>query len=263
MKPSELQKEIRLRAARIITNASSSHIGGVFSSADILAILYGEILTRTDDGFTDSFILSKGHCCAGVYSALNCLGFLSDELLDTYAQDGSPLMAHISHHVPHVEFSTGSLGHGLPFGIGKALASKAKGNGKHVYVLLSDGELDEGSNWEAIHFAGHHNINNITAIVDYNKLQSLTTTHETLDLEPLSDKFKAFRWNCIRCDGHNIQDLRNSFAAPHNNCPSVIVCDTVKGYPVDFMLNQVVWHYRPPSAEQLDVITQQLNRVYQ
>jgi transketolase len=263
MKPAELQKEIRLRAARIIATAGSSHIGGVFSSADILAILYGEILARTDAGFIDSFILSKGHCCAGVYSALNALGYLSNELLGTYAQDGSPLMAHISHHVPHVEFSTGSLGHGLPFGIGKALASRANGNGKHIYVLLSDGELDEGSNWEAIHFAGHHKIDNITAIIDYNKLQSLTTTYETLDLEPLCDKFKAFRWKCLRCDGHNIEDLRASFAAPHNKYPKVILCDTIKGHPIDFMLNQVVWHYRPPSAEQLDLITQQLNRVYQ
>jgi transketolase len=263
MKTEELQKEIRLRAAQAITKAKSFHIGGVFSSADILAILYGEILARNDSGFIDSFILSKGHCCAGVYSALNSLGYLSDELFDTYAQDGSPLMAHISHHVPHVEFSTGSLGHGLPFGIGKALAAKAKGNKKHVYVLLSDGELDEGSNWEAFHFAGHHKIDNLTAIIDYNKLQSLTTTYETLDLEPLSDKFKAFRWSCIRCDGHNIEELRTSFSAPHNNSPKVILCDTIKGNPIDFMLNKVVWHYSPPSAEQLADITNQLNKVYQ
>jgi transketolase len=263
MKSTELQKEIRLRAARIIAKAGSSHIGGVFSSSDILAILYGEILARSGACFVDSFILSKGHCCAGVYSALNALGYLSDEILDTYAQDGSSLMAHISHHVPHVEFSTGSLGHGLSFGIGKALASKAKGNGKHIYVLLSDGELDEGSNWEAFHFAGHHKIDNITAIIDYNKLQSLTTTHATLELEPLIDKFKAFRWNCLRCDGHNIEELRTSFKATHNNCPKVILCDTNKGHPIDFMLNQVAWHYKPPSTEQLEVITQQLNRVYQ
>jgi transketolase len=263
MKTAELQKEIRRRAAKIITNAGSSHIGGVFSSADILAILYGEILARTDAGFIDSFILSKGHCCAGVYSALNASGYLSDELLDTYAQDGSPLMAHISHHVPHVEFSTGSLGHGLPFGIGKALAYKAKGNKRHVYVLLSDGELDEGSNWEAFHFAGHHKIDNLTAIVDYNKLQSLTTTRETLDLEPLSDKFKAFKWTCLRCNGHNIEDLRSSFTAPHDNRPKVILSDTIKGHPIDFMLNQVTWHYKPPSAEQLSEIIHQLNAVYQ
>lgn len=263
MKPAELQKEIRLRAARIITKAGSSHIGGVFSSADIIAILYGEILAKSDVGFVDSFILSKGHCCAGVYSALNALGYISDELLDTYAQDGSPLMAHISHHVQHVEFSTGSLGHGLPFGIGKALASKAKGNKKHVYILLSDGELDEGSNWEAIHFAGHHRLDNITAIIDYNKLQSLTTTHDTLELEPLVDKFKAFRWNCLRCDGHNIDDLRTSFQAPHDERPKVILCDTAKGHPIDFMLNRVIWHYKPPSPEQLALITHQLIKVYQ
>jgi transketolase len=263
MTPEVLQKEIRVRAARIISSAGSSHIGGVFSSADILAILYGEILARSNDKFIDSFILSKGHCCAGVYSALNILGLLSDELLDTYAQDGSPLMAHISHYVPHVEFSTGSLGHGLPFGIGKALAARVQNNAKHIYVLLSDGELNEGSNWEAFQFAGHHMLSNITAIIDYNKLQSLATTYETIDLEPISEKFESFRWNCIRCNGHNIEDLRSSFLTPHNNKPKVIVCDTYKGYPIDFMLNKVAWHYRAPSPKQLLLINQQLDRKYQ
>lgn len=262
MKPETLQKEIRIRAARIIASAGSSHIGGVFSCADILAILYSEILSQSDSGFSDSFILSKGHCCAGVYSALNALGLLSDELFSTYGQDESPLMAHISHHVPHVEFSTGSLGHGLSFGIGKALASRVKESGKHIYVLLSDGELDEGSNWEAIHFAGHHKLTNITAIIDYNKLQSLASTFQTLDLEPLSAKFESFNWNCIRCDGHSILAIRNSFMAPHNNQPKVVICDTIKGYPIDFMLNQVLWHYKPPSPEELGSIMQQLNRVY-
>ena len=173
MEISILQKEIRFLSAKIINAAKSSHIGGVFSSADILAILFGKVIRRENGNFQDSFILSKGHCCAGVYSALNLIGCISDELLKTYGKNESSLMAHISHKAPYVEFSTGSLGHGLPFGVGKALISKINNVNKEIFVLLSDGEMDEGSNWEAIHFAGHHKLNNITAIIDYNKLQSL------------------------------------------------------------------------------------------
>lgn len=258
----ELQREIRIRAAKAITVAGSSHIGGVFSCADILAIMYGEILSRNENGFIDSFILSKGHCCAGVYAALNALGLITDQVFGTYAQDGSPLMAHISHKVDHVEFSTGSLGHGLPFAVGKALAARSFGVEKHVYALLSDGELDEGSNWEAFHFAGHHRLSNLTVLIDYNKLQSLTTTYKTLDLEPLMDKFNAFRWLSVRCNGNRIEDLRKALELPNHSSPKVIICDTIKGYPVDFMCNEVVWHYRPPSKEQLLSIIDQVLACY-
>ena len=262
MDSKQLQLEIRTRASRIIHNAQSSHIGGVFSSADILAILYGEILERDDSGFVDTFILSKGHCCAGVYSALNCLGYLDDNQLNTYASNGSPLMAHISHKVDHVEFSTGSLGHGLPFAVGKAIYCKRKRLNKRTYCLLSDGELDEGSNWEAFMFAGFHQLHNLTAIVDYNKLQSLTSTYKTLDLEPLEDKLKAFNWHVIRCDGHSLKEMRNAFAADSAQKPKLILCDTNKGHPISFMLNKVEWHYKPPSASQLDELISELYNIY-
>ena len=263
MDPKTLQLEIRLRAARIIHQANSSHIGGVFSSADILAILYGEILNKDASGFSDTFILSKGHCCAGVYSALNCQGYLDDEQLNTYALDGSPLMAHISHKVQHVEFSTGSLGHGLPFAVGKAIQRKRMAIDRKVYCLMSDGELDEGSNWEAFMFAGHHKLDNLTAIVDYNKMQSLTTTYDTLDLEPLEDKLKAFKFDVIRCNGHSIGELRLAFAKSSNSKPKVILCDTIKGYPISFMRNKVEWHYKAPSASQLQILNHELLEFYQ
>ena len=258
----KLQKEIRQKSADIIFSAKSSHIGGVFSSADIIAILFGEILKRNNSEFFDSFILSKGHCCAGIYSALNSIGFLENDLLMKYGQDFSSLMVHISHKVKHIEFSTGSLGHGLPFSIGKALASKKSKINKKIYTLLSDGELDEGSNWEAFLFGGHHKLDNLTAIIDYNKLQSLTTTYKTLDLEPIEDKFRSFNWQCIRCDGHDIDELRNAFNAEFKGKPKVIVCDTKKGFPIDFMLNRVLWHYRPPNKNELCKIKSQLNSFY-
>ena len=171
-------------------------------------------------------------------------------------------MVHISHKVKHVEFSTGSLGHGLPFSIGKALAAKKSNIKKKVYTLLSDGELDEGSNWESFLFAGHHKLNNLTAIIDYNKLQSLTTTYETLDLEPLELKFRSFNWQCIRCNGHDINELRNAFNSEFFDQPKVIICDTKKGYPIDFMMDKVLWHYRPPNKDELKNIQIQLNNFY-
>jgi transketolase len=258
-----LQLEIRLRAARIIHRAKSSHIGGVFSSADILASLFGEILAKDVSGYSDSFILSKGHCCAGVYSALNCQGYLDDEQLNTYALDGSPLMAHISHKVNHVEFSTGSLGHGLPFAVGKAILCKRMAIDRKIFCLLSDGELDEGSNWEAFMLAGHHKLDNLTAIVDYNKLQSLATTYITLDLEPLEDKLNAFNWHVIRCSGHSLAELRSAFSADSSPKPKFILCDTVKGHPISFMANKVEWHYKPPTLSQLEALNVELHSVYQ
>jgi transketolase len=261
--PHQLSLLIRQTAAEMITSAQSSHIGGVFSSADILAVLYGRILRRDSERFYDSFILSKGHCCAGVYAALQLTGYLEKDVIETYAMDGSDLMAHISHKVPHVEFSTGSLGHGLPFGAGKALASSKRSSDKQIYVLMSDGELGEGSNWEAIHFAGFHRLKNLTAIIDYNKLQSLSTTYETLDLEPLTDKFAAFGWQAIRLNGHSITELIEGFQAPCKNSPKVLICDTVKGYPISFMENRVEWHYKAPSVGQLAAITEELRKFFQ
>jgi transketolase len=258
----ELQWLIRDTAAEMITAAKSSHIGGVYSCADILAVLYGEILRRNPEEILDVFILSKGHCCAGVYAALRLTGYLTQEDIESYAKNGSSLMAHISHKVPNVEFSTGSLGHGLSFGVGKAIASRLMSSDRRVYVLMSDGELGEGSNWEAIQFAGFHRLSNLTAIVDYNKLQSLSTTYDTLDLEPIVDKFTAFGWSSLRLNGHSVSDLIEALQAPQEDSPRVLICDTIKGYPVSFMQNRIEWHYKPPSIEQLSTIKMELRAFF-
>ena len=210
----ELAKKIRTHVVRMTSKGKSSHVGSALSIADILAVLYSNINidpNNPTDEARDRFILSKGHAGAAVYAVLAELGFFSVETLDEHYQDGSILSGHVSHKgVSGVEFSTGSLGHGLSVATGIALAAKRKSLEFKSYALLSDGELDEGSNWEAILFAPHHDLNNLTCIVDYNKLQSLTTTKETLDLEPLQDKILAFGWNVISIDGHNHDEIEDA-----------------------------------------------------
>jgi len=248
---------IRVTALQMVTRAKASHIGGALSITDILAVLYGQVLHVQPDApdlpTRDRFILSKGHCCVSVYAALALRDFIPVAELQTYAQNGSRLMSHISHKVPGVEFSTGSLGHGLPFGTGKALAAKKRGAAWRTFVLLSDGELDEGSNWEAIMFAAHHQLDNLVAIIDYNKLQSLGTNESTLRLEPLADKFGAFGWSVREIDGHDhaaLQQALNSVPWEPGK-PSMLIAHTTKGKGVSFMENKVEWHYKSPNAEQL------------
>lgn len=250
-------KKIRSHALRMVARAKASHIGSALSISDILAVLYARVL-RVDSANPerpgrDRFILSKGHACVAVYGALAEQGFFPVAELETYGQDHSNLMNHISHKVPGVEFSTGALGHGLPFGVGKALAAKRMRADWRVFVLLSDGEMDEGSNWEALMFAAHHKLDNLVAIIDYNKLQSLTTTQKTLGLEPLAEKLRAFGWSVQEVDGHNHDQLnQNLNNVPwESGKPSLIIAHTVKGKGVSFMENKVEWHYRSPNAEQL------------
>lgn len=243
---------------QMVTRAKASHIGGALSIADIVAVLYGQVLQVSPDQPSlpsrDRFILSKGHCCAAVYAALAHRNFLPMEELLTYAQDGSRLMSHISHKVPGVEFSTGSLGHGLPFGTGKALAAKRRAAAWRTFVLLSDGELDEGSNWEAIMFAAHHELDNLVGIIDYNKLQSLGTNESTLRLEPLAQKFAAFGWAVREIDGHDHAALTEALSTVpwEPGKPSMLIAHTTKGKGVSFMENKVEWHYKSPNASQLE-----------
>ena len=193
-----LAVNIRALSLKMVTKAKASHIGSALSIADVVAVLYADALrvnpARPNDPERDRFILSKGHACVAIYAALAAKGFFPEDTLSSYGQDFSPLMNHISHKVPGVEFSTGALGHGLPFGVGKALYAKNTGKNWRTFVLLSDGEMDEGSNWEALMFAAHHRLDNLVAVIDYNKLQSLTTIAKTLALEPLADKLRAFGW---------------------------------------------------------------------
>ncbi len=251
----ELAKNIRKHVLKMTSKGKSSHVGSALSIADILAVLYTNMNINPKDPIDpkrDRFILSKGHAGAAVYAVLAELGFFSKEILDTHYQDGSILSGHVSHKgVPGVEFSTGSLGHGLSVASGFALAAKRKSLNFKSYVLLSDGELDEGSNWEAILFAPHHNLDNLTCIVDYNKLQSLTSVEETLNLEPLKDKITSFGWNVIDIDGHNHDELQESIKK-NTSKPKFIIANTIKGKGISFMENKVVWHYKSANEEELE-----------
>ena len=241
----------------MVHRAKASHIGGALSMADILGVLYGDILQvrPTEPGWPerDRLILSKGHSCTSLYAALALRGFFPLEELNEYGTDGSRLMSHASHSVPGVEFSTGSLGHGLPFGCGIAFAAKRRTAKFRVFVLLSDGELDEGSNWESILFAPQHQLDNLTVIVDYNKVQSLGEVAQVIDLHPLAEKFRACRWAVREIDGHDLGAIRDALATTpwEAQRPSCLLAHTIKGKGVDFMESKLLWHYRSPSDEEL------------
>ena len=261
-----LAQRIRKNALEMVHKAKASHIGSALSIADVLAVLYGQVMhfdpTNPSSETRDRFILSKGHACVAVYSTLAEVGLIPKEKLKTYGDDFSWLMNHISHKVPGVEFSTGALGHGLPFGVGKVLAAKARHTTWRTYVLLSDGEMDEGSNWEALMFAAHHRLFNLTVIIDYNKLQSLNSVANTLGLEPFVDKLKAFGCSVHEVDGHDHQQLHDALSAQADQKPTVIVAHTTKGKGVSFMENKVEWHYKNPNDEQLTKALAELEVVH-
>jgi transketolase len=250
-------RRIREHALRMVHKANASHIGTGLSMTDILAVLYDGV-ARVDPknpraADRDRVILSKGHGAAAFYAALAEAGFFEPERLETFCQDGSALAGHVSHHVPGVDFSTGSLGHGLSLGCGVALGFKRDARPGRAFVILSDGECDEGSIWEAVLFAPHHKLDNLIAIVDYNKIQSFGTVKEVLDLEPFADKWKAFNWHVQVIDGHDHAALRDAFSRiPMPGKPTVIIANTVKGKGVSFMEDDLLWHYRSPSKEQLE-----------
>jgi transketolase len=237
--------------------AKASHIGGGFSCADLLSHLYSGILNvRPDEpawAERDRFIMSKGHCCAVLYAALALRGFFPKAELEEFGKDGARLMAHVSHKVPGVDFSTGSLGHGLGFGCGKALAAKRRGKDWRTFVMLSDGELDEGSNWEAILFAQQHRLDNLIAVVDYNKIQSLGSVNEVISLDSLSEKFQAFNWAVREINGHDHDQIEDALCSVpwEPGQPSCIIAHTVKGKGVSFMENTLAWHYKTVDTQQL------------
>lgn len=259
---------IREQALRMVARADSSHIGGTLSMADILAVLYGSILNirpnQPDWPERDRFLLSKGHCCSGLYAALALKEFFPVEELDTYGLEGSRLMCHVSHAVPGVEWSTGSLGHALGIACGQALIARRTGRSWRTFVVMSDGELDEGSVWEAILFAGHHKLANLQVVVDYNKIQSLGTVVEVLDLGSIKAKFEAFGWDAAEVDGHDIEALQAALPAPRGEKPRILIAHTIKGKGVDYMKNKLEWHYRAPKTpELLELALQQLKKNYE
>ena len=243
---------IRRHGIEMTHLSGGSHIGAVLSAADILAVLYADILHYNPedpkwDG-RDRFIMSKGHAGAAVYAALAESGFFAPDELKTHYQNGSRLSGHVSHHLPGVDFSTGSLGHGLSAAAGMALAAKQDGKNHRVFAVLGDGECDEGSVWEAALFANQYRLENLVAIVDHNHMQSLDTCENTLALEDFGAKWCAFGWNTIELDGHDHDALRAALTDTHNPAhkPTVVIANTVKGKGVSFMENDILWHYRFP-----------------
>lgn len=233
--------------------------------ADILAVLYSGVLRITpatvDDPDRDRFLLSKGHCCAALYAALAIRGFLDkDDLCRHYGDDGSVYFSHVSHHLNGVEMSSGSLGHGLPVACGIAVNGKVHHQSYNTYVLTGDGELDEGSCWEAILFAAQQQLSRLCLIVDYNQIQSLGDVKDICDLSPLADKFRAFNWHVEEIDGHHYDEIAAALAAfeAEQQRPTVIIAHTVKGKGVSYMEGQLLWHYRNPNDEQLKQALEEL-----
>jgi transketolase len=258
-------RAIRRRNIEMIRHAGLGHIGGDLSAADILATLYLAVLNvdpeNPEDPERDRYIQSKGHASGVLYATLAAAGFIPDALLDTYMDDGSPLNGHPDRNkVPGVETNTGPLGHGLPVAVGTAIAARLDGSPRRTFVLCGDGELQEGSNWEAIMAAGHRGLDNLVAIVDRNRLQQGARTEETNGLDPLDAKFAAFNWAVREIDGNDVGELLDAFAAvPFTpGRPSCIIANTVKGRGVSFIEDRVEWHHKVPSAEQVSLALEEL-----
>lgn len=249
---------IRRQNLRMLTRAQLGHTGGDLSVADILAVLYFGVLKispqQPEWPDRDRLILSKGHCAGALYTTLAMRGFISLEELKTFAQPLSRLNGHPNcMKVPGVETNTGPLGHGLPVGVGAALAAKIQKAGWRVFVITGDGELQEGSNWEAAMCAAHYRLDNLTLIIDRNGLQQGNTTEATNHLEPLNEKWRAFGWSVREVDGHNHQMLLNTFERQPfvPGKPNCVIAHTHKGQGVSFIRDQVGWHHRTPTEEEL------------
>jgi len=259
----ELARRIRLHCLQMCHTKRASHLGGAFSVADVLAVLYGGVLNvdpaQPKAPQRDRLFYSKGHACTALYAVLAETGFYPKSELDTFTDNGSYFTSHVNHKVPGVELSTGSLGHALSVAAGVALAGKRRQAAWHTYAIVSDGELDEGSNWEAILFAPHHRLDNLTLVVDYNKVQSFGSTAEVLNLDPLADKFRAFGWDTLEVDGHDHAALAAALdKGGRSGKPRVVIAHTVKGKGVSFMEHQLAWHYKSPDAAQFAAATAEL-----
>jgi len=255
----------RRRNLRLIHEARMGHIGGDLSATDILTVLYGEVLRidpeRPDDPGRDRFIMSKGHASGALYTTLAHSGFFPAEELSTYMQPLSRLNGHPPcHTIPGVEASTGPLGHGLPVAVGAALASHIDGASWLVYVLTGDGELQEGSNWEAAMSAAHYGLDRLVLTIDRNRLQLAASTEETMGLEPLADKWRAFGWAVREVDGHDHGALLAAYRdVPFEaGRPSCLIAHSHKGQGVSFMRDNAAWHHKVPSDEQLETALAEL-----
>jgi transketolase len=256
---------VRAQDLKMVRAAGLGHIGGEFSVIDILVTLYLHTMTTTPetvgDPERDRFILSKGHAAAALYTTLAAAGFIPVDQLSTFMQPESQLNGHPARtKLAAVEASTGPLGHGLPIAVGTALAAKIDGSTRRTFVVVGDGELQEGSNWEALMTAGHHRIENLCVIVDRNRLQQGARVADTKELEPLADKFAAFGLDVLEVDGHDHGALVDAFSTvpASSGKPTVVIAHTNKGHPISFMSDNVAWHHKVPSAEQVDAALAEL-----
>jgi len=256
MNPHIPQKKITGRDIRRIILEQSKrtnvgHIGCALSVADIMAVLYGEILhlPGARDPERDRFVLSKGHAALALYAALYLKGLLTEEQLASFLADGSLLGVHPEHDLDQVDFSTGSLGQGLSYGVGAALAARLDNSSRRTFVLLSDGECNEGSVWEAAAFAAHHKLDSLTALIDLNGQQAFGFTGDVLAMPDMAGRWRTFGWHVEETDGHDPDALRRALdsAKDHPGRPHLIVAETVFGKGVSFMENQIRWHYLPMS----------------
>ena len=268
----QLAWKIRRHGVEMTHLSGGSHLGAILSVADIVATLYTDIMNYDPENpkweGRDRFILSKGHAGASIYAALAECGFFDVDELKTHYQNGSRLSGHVSHHLPGVDFSTGSLGHGLPAAAGFAYALKKDGRNERSFIVMGDGECDEGSVWEAALFANHFRLNNLCAIIDHNHMQSMDFNENTLEIENLADKWRAFGWNVIEIDGNNHAELKAAFKMVNEymhdeiHKPSVIIANTIKGYGIPFMENDILWHYRfPHDGWEYDTAVSELHKI--
>ncbi len=261
----EIARETRISIVNTIAAPRMGHIGGDFSVTDILVTLFFDVMRyRAEDpewAGRDRFILSKGHCSAALYSVLARAGFFSQELLPTFMAPLSVLNGHPNRRkVKGVEANTGPLGHGLPIAVGSAIAATISRSDYRTFVVLGDGELQEGSNWEAAMYAGHRGLANLTAVVDRNRLQQGARTEDTNTLEPLGDKWRAFGWEVMEVDGHDHAALLDAFEAPRIGKPRMLIANTRKGKGVSFIEDRVEWHHKVPSADQVVQALEELAR---
>ena len=255
----DIAKNIRKKVIKMAFDSQEGHIGSNLSPVEILVCLYFKILKidhqKPLEINRDRFILSKGHAVSVLYAVLSQAKFFSDDTLKDFCKNGCKLASHSTKGaVPGIEVSTGSLGHGLPMATGIALAGKMDRKDYRTFVLMSDGECQEGSNWEAALFAGNHKLDNLVAIIDYNKIQALGRTEDVSDLEPFKDKWESFGWGVKVIDGHSFKELEKTFLSVpiKNGKPSVIICNTVKGRGVSFMEDRLEWHYNHLSKEEFE-----------
>ena len=255
----EAARVVRRRDIQMVRAAGLGHVGGEFSVIDILVTLYLHSMNVTpetvDDPERDRLVLSKGHAAAALYTTLAVAGFIPPAQLATFMQPKSLLNGHPANtKIAAVEASTGPLGHGLPIAVGMAMAAKLDGSPRRTFVVLGDGEMQEGSNWEALMTAGNHRLAGLTAVIDRNRLQQGARVDATNDLEPLADKLAAFGWEVVEVDGHDHRALADAFAAvpAGSGRPTAIIARTNKGHPVSFMSDNVAWHHKVPTEQQVE-----------